>query len=226
MPYTGPDDPAIPEYVRRLPRAVRRRWVAVWNRAYADCQRTQRSRAPGRERSEPEDCDSYAFRVANGVALARLMAYPEPQTVTVRGAQGTSEPIVALASGATIRRRVFERFAYGPDDIERLAKEIATVRVAAAEQRLAELRAAMGLPGRGRVAISDEAVLKAITRESRDAAAGIVMTHNRQLREFLARQPRDLSQRELAARVQAWERARAEWKAKQIAFTEGMTARH
>jgi hypothetical protein len=206
MPYRGPDDPMLPAYVRRLPRLVRRRWVAVWNRAYADCRGKRR---------EADDCEGYAFRVANGVAMAGLMAHP---------AEG--EPIVALASAATIRRRVFARFAYGLDDIERLAREIATVRVAAAEQRLAELRAAMGLPGRGRVAITDDVVLRAITRESRDAAAGIVMTHNRQLREFLARQPRDLSQRKLAARVQAWERARAEWKAKQIAFTEGMTARN
>lgn len=218
MPYRGPDDPTLPAYVRQLPRAARRRWVTVWNRAHADCRR----RGAGETGKAGEDCEGYAFRVANGVVLVE---HPVPPAGT-EGAEGDEAPIVALASAATVRRRVFARFAYGPEDIERLAKEIATVRVVAAEQRLAELRAAMGLPGRGRVAITDEVVLRAITRESRDAAAGIVMTHNRQLRAFLTRQPRDLSQRELAARVQEWERSRAEWKGKQIAFTEGMTARH
>lgn len=53
MPYTGADDPKIPDHV---PRGKRAQWAAVWNRTYEACQK-----AGG------DDCEARAFRAANGV---------------------------------------------------------------------------------------------------------------------------------------------------------------
>lgn len=130
----------------------------------------------------------------------------------------------AYASAATIRRRVFRRFAQDAADIDRLAREVAVLKAAAYEGRLQQLADAAGL-GR-EVALSDPEVLRRLVRDSRDAAAGIVRTHNQDLRRFLAAQPRGTSQRELAARTRAHLEARAVRKAADIARTEGMAARN
>lgn len=56
MPFSGPSDSKLPNNVKVLPVADRRRWVAVWNSSYAACQR-----------DNGEDCEATAFRQANGV---------------------------------------------------------------------------------------------------------------------------------------------------------------
>lgn len=132
---------------------------------------------------------------------------------------------VALASAATIHRRVFERYALGEADVERIGREVAVLRTAAYEGRLQQLADAFGVPAERAIGIGEPDVLRGITRNSRDSAMGIVRTHNNDLRRFLSAQPRALSQRDLVARVHEWEGERATWKARQIATTEGMDAR-
>lgn len=58
MPYTI-DSPDLPAHVRAMPAAPRRRWVDVWNSAYARCQAERGA-----------DCEAAAFRLANGTVRA------------------------------------------------------------------------------------------------------------------------------------------------------------
>jgi hypothetical protein len=130
---------------------------------------------------------------------------------------------ISLASGATIRKRVFGRFALDSGDIADLGHTILTLRVAAYEGRLNDFAAMFGLPAN--VTLTDSAILNAQLADARGVAAGVVHTHNQDLRSFLAQQPRTLSQAQLAAAVKDWESARKDWKGQQIALTEAMTAR-
>jgi hypothetical protein len=56
MPYTGPNDPTLPDYVKKLSGKRRRMWLHVWQAAYARCQTTG-----------GKSCDQAAFKQANGV---------------------------------------------------------------------------------------------------------------------------------------------------------------
>jgi hypothetical protein len=62
MPYSGPNDPQLPDNVQALPEAARAQWVEVWNRSYEDCID---------EGGEVSECEGVAFRNANGVANER-----------------------------------------------------------------------------------------------------------------------------------------------------------
>lgn len=130
--------------------------------------------------------------------------------------------LIALASNATTRKRVFQRFALGPDRIDGLAHEIAVLRIAAYEGRLAQLANAMGL--NVQPSLYESNVLGKLQQDARDTAFGVIHTHNDDLRAFLAQQPRGLAQSELARRVQSWEGQRQDWKSQQIAVNEGYTA--
>lgn len=56
MPYSGPSDSTLPDYVKKLNAKDKRQWVAVFNSAYQSCQD-----------EGGEDCESSAFAQANGV---------------------------------------------------------------------------------------------------------------------------------------------------------------
>lgn len=58
MPYSGPSDAKLPKNVKALPINQRRRWVSVWDSSFSRCQR-----------EGGKDCESVAFRLANGVVL-------------------------------------------------------------------------------------------------------------------------------------------------------------
>lgn len=131
--------------------------------------------------------------------------------------------VLRLASDSTTRKRVFTRFAYDRSDVDTIAHEVAVLRTASYEGRLQQIRDAAGIPGEA--SLTDTKVLQRITRESRDVAQGILQSHNDDLRAYLATLPKGQSQKELAAAVKQWQSDRAQWKAKQIAATEGMTAR-
>ncbi len=54
MPFTGPGDPELPDRIKGMSLAKRKRWVGAWNGSFADCQK----KGAG-------DCEGSAFRVAN-----------------------------------------------------------------------------------------------------------------------------------------------------------------
>ena len=56
MPFSGPNDDALPSNVADKPQSVRARYVRVWNGTYASCQR---------EDASAQECETLAFQVAN-----------------------------------------------------------------------------------------------------------------------------------------------------------------
>lgn len=136
-----------------------------------------------------------------------------------------SAPILlAAAGGRQAQERVFTRFALGAADIDKVAREVGAHRVVAYEQRLGEFGQAIGYRRR-RPVLSDTGILQRIAKDARGSAAGIVRTYNSDLRAFVNRQPKSLSQRDLTARVRDWKASRDRWKATQIALTEGQAGR-
>lgn len=133
-------------------------------------------------------------------------------------------PTIRLASAATNRKRVFSRFALDRSDITSVGREVAVTYTANYEARLRQLGRQIGTTTRARVTDTD--VLKRIASESRDAGAGIVSTHNDDLRRFVNGLDPKLSQRQMSAAVREWLAKRAEWKGKQIATTVAMQARN
>jgi len=63
MPFSGPNDPSLPENVKRLPERQRRQWVSVWNSAFSRCMAGDtRITSPNTNK-----CEGFAFQNANGV---------------------------------------------------------------------------------------------------------------------------------------------------------------
>lgn len=54
MPFSGPDDPTLPERIQDMPEDVRDKWAKTWNAAFDRC-----------ENESGEDCEGVAFRIAN-----------------------------------------------------------------------------------------------------------------------------------------------------------------
>ena len=54
MPFSGPNDPELPERIQEMPEDVREKWVGAWNAAFDRC-----------EQEVGEDCEGVAFRIAN-----------------------------------------------------------------------------------------------------------------------------------------------------------------
>lgn len=133
------------------------------------------------------------------------------------------EQVVSLASEATIRKRVAQRFTMHSERVAALAREIGTIRVRAYDARLGELSRQLGGPTG--VLLTEPVVLDHLATEARRVAAGIAQTHNADLARFLGQQERGLSQRELAARTRDWHQARAHWKTTQVARTESIAGR-
>lgn len=60
------DDARLPPGVKDLPSDERRQWVHIWNSAYTTCM--------DKDGSDPEKCEAFAFRNANGVVFGEAMA--------------------------------------------------------------------------------------------------------------------------------------------------------
>lgn len=58
MPYSGANDPDLPDNVKGLPENDRRQWVSIWNGSFDKCIM---------DGSSPDNCEGVAFRNANGV---------------------------------------------------------------------------------------------------------------------------------------------------------------
>lgn len=58
MPYTGIDDPNLPDHVQKLPKKKRKAWVGAFNSSYEKCI------ADG---GDSDKCEGRSFRIANGV---------------------------------------------------------------------------------------------------------------------------------------------------------------
>lgn len=81
MPFSGPQDPDLPDNVKRLSEKKRRQWVAVWNSAFKRCMGGDtRVRSP-----DTKKCESFAFQNANGVVLKAEMKFSVfQQTADIR----------------------------------------------------------------------------------------------------------------------------------------------
>ncbi len=65
MPYSGPDDETLPANVQKLPAALKKQWIAVFNDSFDNCKNPKIGGGAGK------DCETVAFRMANGVIKKR-----------------------------------------------------------------------------------------------------------------------------------------------------------
>jgi hypothetical protein len=131
--------------------------------------------------------------------------------------------IVRLAQSSSSKRgRIYAQLAYGDPHVGTLTSTISRLRVASYKQQLSEMAGQAGLSAAKTL---EPAVTRTLARASAQAAAGVVKTHNRDLRAFLSAQPRTLSQADLGKAARAWERQRVSVKSKQIAQNEAARAR-
>ncbi len=64
MPYSGINDPKLPEYVTDMPDDDIEDWVAIWNQEYEDCM--------SEDGTNSEQCEERAFSLANGLVGRKL----------------------------------------------------------------------------------------------------------------------------------------------------------
>jgi hypothetical protein len=177
---------------------------------------------PAPSDGDPDGVDGEALTKDDERLLDRIWADVLGPT---RAADGDGDGTVKLVTSAIEkRRRVFRRYALGQDDVEKLAKEIATLRVAAYEGRLQNIIDGIGLNQEAH--LYEPAILRRIARESRDVALGVINTANTSLRNFINNQPVGTTQRQMAAMTRQWQADRQQWKARQIAQNEGLIGRH
>jgi len=93
MPYTGPGDATLPDNIKDLPENRRAQWVEVFNSVFADCQE-----------EGGEDCESVAFRQANGTLAANSLQFTVNQVASTRnetmdGTKFLVAPVVAIRAG-------------------------------------------------------------------------------------------------------------------------------
>lgn len=81
MPYSGPNDPKLPENVKDKPVKQRRRWVSVFNSAWDRCQK-----------EGGKNCEGVAFRQANGVAFKES----DMSSVVIDGLAITTKDLAAI----------------------------------------------------------------------------------------------------------------------------------
>lgn len=62
MPYSGANDVDLPSNVQAMPQAKREQWVAIFNKTYNNC----RKDSVGGGAGSAKNCESLAFRIANG----------------------------------------------------------------------------------------------------------------------------------------------------------------
>lgn len=82
MPYTGANDPDLPESVKDLPEDKRSQWVAVFNSAYERCTEEGLSEVADNP-DDFADCEAFAFANANGVVLEKEERMPEEVGITI-----------------------------------------------------------------------------------------------------------------------------------------------
>lgn len=59
MPYTGPNDPKLPDKVKRQNAQWRKQWVAAYNNSHSDCIKGG---------GDSKDCENRAFAIATAAA--------------------------------------------------------------------------------------------------------------------------------------------------------------
>lgn len=101
MPYSGPDDQKIPDHIKAMDEAMRRRWVGAYNSAHDDCME-----------EGGDDCEGMAMRVANaavsgGELTAEQFLFVElegvvPTGPTVDGVLVDGKPFVGFVTGTFV----------------------------------------------------------------------------------------------------------------------------
>jgi len=82
MPYSGADDPKLPENVQKLPEARREQWIAVFNAVFDECQD-----------EGDDDCEGMSFKQANGVVFdEKSTEAPQPEAEKQAGDAPPGEP--------------------------------------------------------------------------------------------------------------------------------------
>ena len=69
IPYSGQDDPGLPEDIKKLPANKRRQFSTTWNSAYANC----RDKNKGGGAGNAADCEGIAFRFARSAVKEMVM---------------------------------------------------------------------------------------------------------------------------------------------------------
>lgn len=64
MPYSGPGDASLPDYVKKMPKNKKAQWVHVFNSAFAGCMK---------KKGDKKACETFAFKNANGVVKDSLV---------------------------------------------------------------------------------------------------------------------------------------------------------
>lgn len=94
MPYDGPSDPGLPQYVASLSEDERSQWVSIFNRSYEDCVG---------DGGDASSCEGVAFRNANGVVLniqhVAANVVGEPHKAIRDGREWMVFPMVAVKAG-------------------------------------------------------------------------------------------------------------------------------
>lgn len=88
MPYTGPQDPKLPNYVKEKPTAARRQWVGAWNGAFRKCVR---------DGGGTQFCEGQAFRIANATlkgnkTMPAFICKIHPETASLLSIEGYEAP--------------------------------------------------------------------------------------------------------------------------------------
>lgn len=117
------------------------------------------------------------------------------------------------------QQAALERWLYDERDLAGLSDDLTRLGLQQYVQRLSELGQRINLrPGN-----IDAAIAEKLARQAGQSAASIVETHNRDLRAFVEKLDPNV---DAAAAVREWEANRADWKSKQVAYNEAMTARN
>ena len=74
MPFSGPNDPELPDNIQALPEEKRNQWVSAWNAAFDRC-----------VNESGEDCEGVAFRIANSAIEEEEEAEAETSIPNVAG---------------------------------------------------------------------------------------------------------------------------------------------
>ncbi len=93
MPYSGPDDPSLPDHVKDRPENIRAQWVETWTSVKKEC-----------EAKGGKDCEGEAFKQANGVINMQTLVFHKAKSSPTRreildGVVHLVVPVVALVAG-------------------------------------------------------------------------------------------------------------------------------
>jgi hypothetical protein len=135
---------------------------------------------------------------------------------------GFVDRVIALAAGDA-KARAYRAHKLGSDDVKRIGVELATLREAAYTERLKAIAESAGVTAAARTLDDVAHQLADALPATRTLAADIVATHNSELQHMLDGLADDA---DVAAAVKAWQATRGAFKAKQIAWQQGMAGRY